>query len=112
MSEERRYLALQVNEKKKLDKERVVWEDVWEEAHERVDAFCRIKHHAKAATLDKQQKGKFFNADLPQVMSVSAGVSSGASTGASILSAGSSMMVVCCRSWRLRWASCRCTPST
>ena len=92
MSEERRYLALQVNEKKKLDKERLLWEDVWEEAHERVDAFCRIKHHAKAATLDKQQKGKFFNADLPQVMSVSAGVSSEASTGVSILSAGGSMM--------------------
>ena len=92
MSEERRYLALQVNEKKKLDKERLVWDDVWEEAHERVDAFCRIKHHAKAATLDKQQKGKFFNADLPQVMSVSAGVNTGASSGASILSAGSSMM--------------------
>ena len=92
MSEERRYLALQVNDKKKLDKERLVWEDVWEEAHERVDAFCRVKHHIKAATADQQQKGKFFNADLPQVMSVSAGVSTGASRGVSILSAGSSMM--------------------
>ena len=92
MSEERRYLALQVNEKKKLDKERLAWEDSWEEAHERVDAFCRVKHHHKAATLGAQQQGKFFNADLPQVMSVSAGVSSGASTGASLLSAGSSMM--------------------
>jgi len=84
IGEDRRYLALQVNEKKKLDKQRLVWEDVWEESHDKIDAFLLNKslnkNDNKNRTLQsKSNKGAFFNANIPQTLNVSNG-------GASILS--------------------------
>ena len=90
MSEERRYLALQVNEKKKLDKDRLIWEEVWEEAHERMDEFLKERHRKQKQKADvKGSHSKFFNADVPQVLSVETGA---ASSGSSFLAAGSSAL--------------------
>ena len=74
MSEERRYLALQVNEKKKLDKDRLAWDEVWEEAHEKVDAFLKEQSGMQRSSREaKEDQARFFNADIPQLLSVETG---------------------------------------
>ena len=81
VSEERRYLALQVNQRKKLDKERLQWEESWEEAHERVDAFLRErqKQDASQRRPSTEEKGRYFNASIPQVLGVESAGASGSS---------------------------------
>ena len=90
MSEERRYLALQVNEKRQLDKDRLAWDAVWEEAHERVDHFLKDRHHNDRSRKEaKADNARFFNADIPQMLSVETGA---AGAGSSFMTAGSSAL--------------------